>query len=116
MTTDDTVSLEPFEVVLLRPDEPLPRALDGTPVDLSDAHDLDEAEQQALADSTVHIHPAELGERALRVVNDLPVPRCFERSGWLQDHQVLVLDDAARTGPVRFELHETLGLRIEEDE
>ncbi|MEU3273289.1 hypothetical protein ABZ639_20835 [Saccharomonospora sp. NPDC006951] len=116
MTEDETLSLEPFDVVLLLPGDPYPAALDGTPIDLSDTHELTEAEQNALLDSAVRIFPEDLTSRSFRTVAELPVPQCFERSGWLQDHHVLVLDDAARTGPVRFELHEVFGLRIEEDE
>ncbi|WP_188989752.1 hypothetical protein [Saccharopolyspora thermophila] len=116
MTDGDTLRLEPFTVVVLLPGDPHPRALDGTPVNLSDAHDLTDAEQQALLDSSVHIFPDDLTERSYEAVAELPIPRCFRRSGWLQDHHALVLDEAARTGPVRFELHEIYGLCIEEDE
>lgn len=115
MTSEETLSLGPFDVVLLQPGRPHPRALDGTPVDLSQA-ELTNAQQQALLDSAVQIFPADLTDQAQAEVAALQIPACFERSGWLQDHHALVLDETARSGPVHFELHETYGLCIEEDE
>ncbi|PRX43586.1 hypothetical protein B0I33_11446 [Prauserella shujinwangii] len=114
--TDDPIRPEPFDVVLLLPGDPRPAALDGTPVDLSDVHELTDAEQRALLGSAVRIFPEDLTPRAYQEVAGLPIPRCFARSGWLHEHRALVLDEAARTGPVRFDLHEVLGLRIEDDE
>ena len=115
MTDDDVPLLEPFDVVLLRPGHPHPRALDGTAVDLATDEELTGVQQQALVDSSVRISPADLTERSRAVLAELPVPACFERSGWLQDHRALVLDAEARRGPVRFELHDVYGLQIEED-
>lgn len=115
VTSKETLRLEPFDVVLLQPGEPHPCALDGTPVDLSQA-ELTDAQQQALLDSAVQIFPADLTDRAQDEVDALQTPACFKHSGWLQDHHALILDEAARSGPVRFELHATYGLCIEEDE
>lgn len=115
VTDDETLRLEPFEIVLLQPGQPHPRALDGTPVDLSDTHELTEVEQQALLDSAVQVFPEDLAEPCYEAVDYLPVPAIFERTGWLNDHRVLLLDESARTGAVCFELHETYGLRIEEN-
>lgn len=116
MTDGETLRLEPFDVVLLLPGSPHPCALDGTPVDLSEDHQLTDTEQQALQDSSVRVFPEDLSERSYEAVAELPIPGCFERSGWLADHHALVLNEGARTGPVHFELHEVYGLRIEEDE
>ncbi|GAA4618672.1 hypothetical protein [Saccharopolyspora hordei] len=112
----DALDLEPFDVVLLRPGAPHPTTLDGIPIDLDPEHDLTEHEQQALLNSSVQVYASDLTPRAYEVVCGLPIPTNFMRSGWLHNHHLLVLDGAARSGPVRFTVDEVTGLRIEEDE
>lgn len=115
MSEDYTLRLDPFDIVLLRPGAPHPIALGGTPVDLKGST-LTESVEQALLESSVRIIPSDLTVAAYDVVAALPVPACFERSGWLHDHHVLVLDSAADTELVRFVLDDVLGLVIEESQ